>query len=112
MRRGQVDDDDEIAGHVADAIRGLLTRKGFDPERDVVLIPSPVLVSEVVKVFAGEKMTPVSGMRWLYMLGVKNLCKRDASQPYRGAIWLPNESSNVDDFKTWADRFGATGLPE
>jgi hypothetical protein len=111
-RRKDVDDDDEIAGHVADAIRDVLRRKQFDPEKDTVLIPSYVLVEEVVRKFAGEKMNPVSGMRWLYLLGIRELRKGDANMPYRGALWHPHAGDDFGAMLKWADRFGTGGLPD
>lgn len=111
-RQQLVDDDDEIAGTVADAICELLKGKRFDPDRDAVLIPSQVLVDEVVNRYAERKMTPTSGMRWLYMLGISNLSKNETGTPYRGAIWRPADCPTDRTPLTWADRLGIGGLPD
>ncbi len=110
-RQGMLDDDREIAEEVADAIRDLLTRKGFDPDRDRVLIPSPVLFEEVVKKFA-HSMSRVGGLRWLFTVGIPHLSKWDASLPYRGAVWHSLDKPTDDKPLLWSHKTGLGGIPD
>lgn len=111
-RRKAVDDDDDLADEVADAVRDLVRRRGFDPDREVVLIPSQVLWEGVVKKFAGGHTHRAHGMKWLHMVGVTGLSKYDADYPYRGAVWRPASAEPDVKMLLWSDRFGTTGLPE
>lgn len=111
-RQQLLDDDREIAEEVTEAICDLLRRKGFKPESDCVLIPSGVLFDEIIKRFAGERVSRTSGSKWLYMLGVTSLSKHDASLPYRGGIWRPVKTPSDAKPFNWSDRIGAGGIPE
>ena len=106
MRQGQLDDDKDEAEEVADMIRELVRRKGFDPDADVVLIPSQVLYDEVLKPLVSVNTKRNGALRWLYTIGVPNFSKLDASVPYRGGIWRPKDSPPDARVLTWSDRIG------
>lgn len=111
-RRKAVDDDDDLSDEIQDAIKTLIRNRGFDPERDAVLIPSQVIHDEIVKKFAGSHITRGYAMKWLYTMGVQGVSKHDADKPYRGAVWRPPSLPNDSRVHQWSDRFGTNGLPD
>jgi len=115
-RQLAVDDDIEVVADITEALQKLVKDRGFDPDRDTVLIPSRVLFEEIVQQHGTGNMNETAGLRWLYQIGLKCLRKHSVSTPYRGGVYRPDgqvaDGSTADGkFLLWTDRFGISGLP-
>jgi hypothetical protein len=99
-RQATVDDDRETGEEIADEIRELLERFGFNPDKDAVLIPSEVVYQEVIKKFCGPNMSKSASCKWFHTLGIEGIKKQNRRRPYRGVIWDLNSVSD-DEIKKW-----------
>jgi len=105
-RRAAIDDDDEQADDVTEAIRDLLRDKfgvGADPDRMRVLVPVGTLFEKVVKKFAPDIRTPHHGTKWLFTLPIPELARWSSRNPYRGAMWTGGKCEPRAAYVRWDD---------
>lgn len=101
-RQSKVNDDHDVAAELVDLIREVLSKKGFDPNEDTVLIPSSVIAEEIVKPFHAEKAKfRASAVKWLYQMKLSRISKYDAEVPYRGAMWHREGQTVFKSFRRW-----------
>lgn len=102
-RAQAVDDDDEQAAEVADALRDLIRDQfgiGTDPDAVACMIPVGVLAEKIVKRFAPDIRTPHHATKWLYMLHIPELTKSKDNKN-RGGVWVGRTCPDPSRLRRW-----------
>lgn len=92
-RRRTLDDDEEFAEEVNDAIRELVrSRLAVDPEKIRCLIPIETIYESIAKRYIPQCTSTIYASRWLATIAPQQVFKHTDRHPYRGFVWVGKNS--------------------